>query len=218
MKKGDALGVARIAAIQAAKRTGELIPLCHPLPISSVDVQVEPCGRDAVSVQCTVRCTYATGVEMEALCAASVGALTIYDMCKAVDRAMVVDAARLLYKSGGKSGVFDRAALGEVLSVWATGGDGAGLLLLSVQRAQAEAVEQAFEAVRRAVDSLPAMAVVLCNTGSLQGGSRLRLGGALLEIAGDPPVQPVPGVVCWRAKTISPGGLYAGARIEVEHD
>jgi cyclic pyranopterin monophosphate synthase len=104
-KKGDVLGVARIAAIQAAKRTAELIPLCHPLPITSVSVEFE---LDAPA--CAVRCiaqveTYGrTGVEMEALTAVQVGLLTVYDMCKAVDRGMVMGGIRVLEKHGGKSG------------------------------------------------------------------------------------------------------------------
>ena len=107
-KKGDVIGVARIAAIQAAKRTAELIPLCHPLPITRVSVEFE---LDAATSQ--VRCTAQvetqgrTGVEMEALTAASVAALTVYDMCKAVDRGMVISGVRLLHKSGGKSGTWN---------------------------------------------------------------------------------------------------------------
>ena len=124
MKKGDVFGAARIAAIMAAKRTHELIPLCHPIPISGVEVQIEPGGADKVEIRCTVRCAYGTGVEMEALCAASVGALTIYDMCKAVDRAMTISAVRLLHKAGGKSGEFDRLRGGEVLQVKLEGGEG----------------------------------------------------------------------------------------------
>jgi cyclic pyranopterin phosphate synthase len=104
-KKGDVLGVARVAAIQAAKRTSELIPLCHPLPITrvSVDLQVD---RALGSVVCTAQVeTFGrTGVEMEALVAVQIGLLTIYDMCKAVDRSMRIDAVRLLEKSGGRSG------------------------------------------------------------------------------------------------------------------
>ncbi len=103
--KGDVLGVARVAAIQAAKRTSELIPLCHPLPITrvSVDLQVD---RALGSVVCTAQVeTFGrTGVEMEALVAVQIGLLTIYDMCKAVDRSMRIDAVRLLEKSGGRSG------------------------------------------------------------------------------------------------------------------
>lgn len=103
-KKGDVLGVARIAAIQAAKRTSELIPLCHPLPITRVTVEFDML-TDAAGVRCTVQVdTLArTGVEMEALTAVQVGLLTIYDMCKAVDRAMVIDAVRVIEKSGGKT-------------------------------------------------------------------------------------------------------------------
>jgi cyclic pyranopterin phosphate synthase len=103
--KGDVLGVARIAAIQAAKRTAELIPLCHPLPLTNVAVEF---SIDAEC--CTVTCEVVaqtlgrTGVEMEALTAASVGLLTIYDMCKAVDRGMRIEQVRLLEKAGGKSG------------------------------------------------------------------------------------------------------------------
>jgi cyclic pyranopterin monophosphate synthase len=105
-KKGDVLGVARLAGIMAAKRTAELIPLCHPLPISAVTLDLEPEGEDAVAIAATVRTTGRTGVEMEALVAASVAALTVYDMCKAVDRAMRIEAVRVVEKSGGKSGTF----------------------------------------------------------------------------------------------------------------
>jgi cyclic pyranopterin phosphate synthase len=104
-KKGDVLGVARIAAIQGAKRTSELIPLCHPLALSKVSVDFEIDG-EANAVHCLTRaeCVGRTGVEIEALCAASVGLLTIYDMCKAVDRGMRIENIRLLEKIGGKSG------------------------------------------------------------------------------------------------------------------
>jgi cyclic pyranopterin phosphate synthase len=105
-KKGDVLGVARLAGIMAAKRTAELIPLCHPLPITSVAIELEPAGDDAVEIAATVRTTGQTGVEMEALTAASVAALTVYDMCKAVDRGMRIEALRVVAKSGGKSGDF----------------------------------------------------------------------------------------------------------------
>ena len=104
-KKGDVLGVARIAAIQAAKRTAELIPLCHPLPITRVAVEFET-DAPGSSVRCTaqVETLGRTGVEMEALTAVQVGLLTVYDMCKAADRGMVMDGIRVLEKSGGKSG------------------------------------------------------------------------------------------------------------------
>ena len=105
-KKGDVFGVARIAGIMAAKRTAELIPLCHPLPISAVAVEIAADGADGVAVSATVRTVGRTGVEMEALTAASVAALTIYDMCKAVDRGMRVDGLRVVAKSGGASGDF----------------------------------------------------------------------------------------------------------------
>jgi cyclic pyranopterin phosphate synthase len=103
--KGDVLGVARIAGIMAAKRTSELIPLCHPLPISAVSVELT-IAADAVEIAATVRTTGQTGVEMEALTAASVAALTVYDMCKSVDRGMRIEALRLTHKAGGKSGEF----------------------------------------------------------------------------------------------------------------
>lgn len=105
--KGDALAVARLAGIQAAKRTAELIPLCHPLVFDSVDVVLarEP-ERHAVSVVATVRGTGKTGFEMEAMVAASVAALAVYDMCKAADKGIVLSEVRLLAKSGGKSGDF----------------------------------------------------------------------------------------------------------------
>ncbi len=105
-KKGDVLGVARLAGIMAAKRTADLIPLCHPLPLDSVTVDLIAAPPDAVEITATVRTTGRTGVEMEALTAASVAALTVYDMCKAVDRGMRIEALRLVAKSGGKSGDF----------------------------------------------------------------------------------------------------------------
>jgi cyclic pyranopterin phosphate synthase len=103
-KKGDVLGVARIAAIQGAKRTAELVPLCHPLPITRVAVELE-LDEAASLLRCTaqVETLGRTGVEMEALTAVQVGLLTVYDMCKAVDRGMVMGDIRLLHKSGGKS-------------------------------------------------------------------------------------------------------------------
>jgi cyclic pyranopterin phosphate synthase len=108
--KGDVLGVARLAGIMAAKRTADLIPLCHPLPISAVtlDLTPDPAGP-AVEIAATVRTTGRTGVEMEALTAASVAALTVYDMCKAIDRGMRIDGLRVTHKSGGKSGTFEQA-------------------------------------------------------------------------------------------------------------
>lgn len=104
-KKGDVLGVARIAAIQGAKRTADLIPLCHPIGLTRVAVEFEV-FPEASAVECTAtaECFGRTGVEMEALTAASVGLLTIYDMCKAVDRGMCIESVRLLEKKGGKSG------------------------------------------------------------------------------------------------------------------
>ncbi|MCZ4321363.1 cyclic pyranopterin monophosphate synthase MoaC [Pseudomonas anguilliseptica] len=104
--KGDVFAVARIAGIQAAKKTSDLIPLCHPLMLTSVTVELTPEGADAVRITARCKLTGQTGVEMEALTAASVAALTIYDMCKAVDRGMVIESVRLLEKVGGKSGHF----------------------------------------------------------------------------------------------------------------
>ena len=103
-KKGDVLGVARIAGIMAAKRTHELVPLCHPIALDGIDVVLEPEEPNRIAVQATVRCSGRTGVEMEALTAASVACLTIYDMAKAIDRGMVIDAVRVIQKSGGASG------------------------------------------------------------------------------------------------------------------
>ena len=106
-KKGDVLGVARLAGIMAAKRTSDLIPLCHPLELSSVTVDAK-CDLDKTAVIVTATCMLVgrTGVEMEALTAASISALTIYDMCKSVDRGMILSDVHLLHKSGGKSGTF----------------------------------------------------------------------------------------------------------------
>ncbi len=106
-KKGDVLAVARLAGIMAAKRTADLIPLCHPLPISSVTVELD-LTEAAVDIAATVRTTGRTGVEMEALTAVSVAALTVYDMLKAADRAMTIEAIRVVAKSGGKSGDFSQ--------------------------------------------------------------------------------------------------------------
>jgi cyclic pyranopterin phosphate synthase len=104
-KKGDVLGVARVAAIQGAKRTADLVPLCHPLPITRVAVEFD-LDAAAATVRCTaqVETVARTGVEMEALAAVQVGLLTVYDMCKAVDRGMVIDGVQVLAKSGGRSG------------------------------------------------------------------------------------------------------------------
>ncbi len=105
LPKGDALAVARVAGIMAAKRAPDLIPLCHPLLLSNVQVELTPdAERAAVVITARVRCQGVTGVEMEALTAVSVAALTLYDMCKAVDRAMRITDIRLLRKVGGKSG------------------------------------------------------------------------------------------------------------------
>lgn len=104
-KKGDVLAAARIAGIMAAKKASELIPLCHPLALSKASVDIEPIsGRHALRIVATAKTTGPTGVEMEALTGASVAALTIYDMIKAVDRAAVIESVRLLRKSGGKTG------------------------------------------------------------------------------------------------------------------
>ena len=108
--KGDVLEVARLAGIMAAKRTGELIPLCHVLPLDAVSLSFGFPDATTIAIEVEVRATARTGVEMEALVAASVAAMTIYDMCKSVDRAMVVEQIRLEEKSGGRSGHFVRQA------------------------------------------------------------------------------------------------------------
>jgi cyclic pyranopterin monophosphate synthase len=108
IKKGDVLGIARVAGIMAAKRTHELIPLCHPLPLSAVTIDLVPDpARNAVDITSTAKVTGRTGVEMEALTAAAVAALTVYDMCKAIDRGMTVTGLALKHKSGGKSGTYE---------------------------------------------------------------------------------------------------------------
>src|SRR5436853_3959855 len=108
LAKGDVLEVARLAGIMAAKRTGELIPLCHPLPITSAQVDFSFPAADLLRIDAVVRIYARTGVEMEALTAAGIAALTVYDMCKAVDRDMTVERLRLEEKSGGRSGPFRR--------------------------------------------------------------------------------------------------------------
>src|SRR5512139_2327389 len=107
MPKGDVFAVARLAGIMAAKRTHELVPLCHPLPIGSIEVELSP-ERAGVHIRSRVTVDGKTGVEMEALTAVSVAALTVYDMCKAVDRGMTIDGVALVEKRGGRSGVWVR--------------------------------------------------------------------------------------------------------------
>jgi cyclic pyranopterin monophosphate synthase len=106
--KGDVLEVARLAGMMAAKRTAELIPLCHPIPLDAVEVRFDFPSERAVMIEAEARATSRTGVEMEALTAVAAAALTVYDMCKAVDRAMTIEWIRLEEKSGGKSGHFVR--------------------------------------------------------------------------------------------------------------
>jgi cyclic pyranopterin phosphate synthase len=111
VKKGDVLTVAQVAGIQAAKQTHALIPMCHPLLLTQIAVELTPGGSDRqawIEIEATVRTWGKTGVEMEALTAASVAALTVYDMCKAADRAVCITDLRLVHKSGGKSGTWNR--------------------------------------------------------------------------------------------------------------
>ena len=108
LSKGDVLEVARLAGIMAAKRTGELIPLCHPLPITSASIDFAWEAEDLLRIEATAKVVGRTGVEMEALTAVSVAALTVYDMCKSADRVMTIERIRLEEKSGGKSGTFRR--------------------------------------------------------------------------------------------------------------
>ncbi len=113
LAKGDVLEVARLAGIMAAKRTAELIPLCHPLPLDAVELSFDFPDAKSIVVEAVARVTARTGVEMEALVAVGIAALTIYDMCKSVDRAMVIEEIRLEEKSGGRSGHFVRDAEDE---------------------------------------------------------------------------------------------------------
>lgn len=108
--KGDVLGVARLAGIMAAKRTADLIPLCHPLMLAKVTVDLVAAPPDAVEIEALVKVTGRTGVEMEALTAVTVAALTVYDMCKALDRGMRIEAVRLVHKAGGRSGTWEAPA------------------------------------------------------------------------------------------------------------
>ena len=106
--KGDVFACARIAGIMAAKRTAELIPLCHSLALTHINLEFQPLQPDMIEIIATAQCRERTGIEMEALCAASLAALTIYDMCKAIDRGMQIVSVHLLKKSGGKSGTYQR--------------------------------------------------------------------------------------------------------------
>lgn len=107
LKKGDGLATARVAGIMGGKKTSELIPLCHNIPIDSITVDFENNGKDELYIIAEAKCTYKTGIEMEVLTAASVSALTVYDMCKAIDREMVINEIRLTEKTGGKSDFFN---------------------------------------------------------------------------------------------------------------
>lgn len=108
VEKGDVLAAARLAGVMAAKRTPDIVPLCHPIALSGVEVHLQPL-EDALEIRVTVRTVDRTGVEMEALTAACASALTVYDMCKSVDRGMVMENVQLEHKSGGRSGTWDRA-------------------------------------------------------------------------------------------------------------
>jgi cyclic pyranopterin phosphate synthase len=108
MPKGDVLEVARLAGIMAAKRTAELIPLCHPVPLDAVDLRLECLDDTTIAIEAQAKATARTGVEMEAMVAVATAALTVYDMCKSLDRAITIEAIRLEEKSGGKSGHFVR--------------------------------------------------------------------------------------------------------------
>jgi cyclic pyranopterin phosphate synthase len=114
MAKGDVLEVARLAGIMAAKRTGELIPLCHPLGLDSIELALMPVGPDVIRIEATVKVQGRTGVEMEALTAVSVAALTVYDMCKSIDRGMVISQIQLEEKTGGRRGVYRRVGAGAL--------------------------------------------------------------------------------------------------------
>jgi len=113
IEKGDVFATATVAGIVAAKRTSDIIPLCHPLRLSGVDVRVEPAGRKTIRIETVVRATDRTGVEMEALLAAAVAGLTVYDMCKAVDRTLRMTDLELVEKRGGKSGDYVRPGRGR---------------------------------------------------------------------------------------------------------
>jgi len=108
IKKGEVIAVARVAGIQAAKRCADLIPLCHPLPLDKVSILIKPMDATRIKITCECRVTHKTGVEMEALAGASIAALTIYDMCKAIDKEMVIEKTGLMSKTGGKSGEWIR--------------------------------------------------------------------------------------------------------------
>jgi cyclic pyranopterin phosphate synthase len=113
MAKGDVLEVARLAGIMAAKKTGDLIPLCHPLGLDGVEIALQPIPPDTLRIEATARLSARTGVEMEALTAVTVAALTVYDMCKAVDRGMMITQVQLEEKTGGRSGHFVRPRVAE---------------------------------------------------------------------------------------------------------
>ncbi len=110
MKKGDVLAVAQVAGIMAAKKTADWIPMCHPIPLTGIDIQFSDNGSNELYIEATVRTTGLTGVEMEALTAVSAAALTVYDMCKAVEKDMVISSTMLMTKTGGKNGDFHRNA------------------------------------------------------------------------------------------------------------
>jgi cyclic pyranopterin phosphate synthase len=144
--KGNPLEVARLAGIMAAKQTGTLIPLCHPLPLENVEIAFTFPSDSTVAIEATARVTAKTGVEMEAMVAASVAALTLYDMCKAIDRTMTIEQVRLEEKSGGRSGQFVRSA--EEVETLAAIREG----IEDVEAGRTVPVKQAFAEARKAVE------------------------------------------------------------------
>lgn len=168
MKKGDVLAVAKTAGIMAAKNTSSLIPLCHFIPLTKVEVRIEPEGADKLLVRSFVKCIYQTGVEMEALVAVQAAALTIYDMCKAVDRSMSIEQVVLLKKDGGRSGLYLRNESPRVTKLFLRPVKRQALLSLSVMHIDECGVE-GFTEGNRAVSLLDSAAVVEMEEKQYQG-------------------------------------------------
>lgn len=202
-KKGNVIATARIAGIMAAKNTSNLIPLCHPLPLTKIAIDIEPEGEDKLCLRSLVKCSYQTGVEMEALTAVSVAALTVYDMCKAIDRGMRIDEVYLLKKDGGRSGLYSREQQAIVQSLHLKPVKSKALLSLECMHVDENGIE-GFTEGERAVSLMDAQVADdmeaanwrgLCmkkfyanivtknlNYASLQRGTLLKIGSVCIEI------------------------------------
>ncbi len=224
-KKGDVFAAARIAGIMAAKKTHELIPLCHPVPLTSVEVELQPLLPDRIRIVATARCNHETGVEMEALTAAATAALTIYDMAKAADKDMQITGVRLLSKYGGKSGAYVRSPYLRELSLPKGGGEKQFSAVYSSAINKIEQLGHPGLCMKKFHADL-----VIADTEQtlLKKGNILRIGGAKLEVTAEKHCYPDECSFSGRSeecplktgcaflRVISPGRVFEGAEVTKE--